>query len=279
MQNPSHDNRAVDAFVDGCVTRHNLNAEQAVRLGERTSRAIDWIKSFRRAMGYVRRYGVQHRTARQRIAVTYHETRNLLGEFGAFTLNFGPAETSTADGFVLPPADGTDLESYTFFCLFRDGITSLTLQPGLLAVELESLLEVVAARGRREGDDAVTWLWSGRHPHVRLELEPTISPRVAAAMLARDDDDPMIEAFVRTLEAASPDRVLDPVEYVMKSHAAAFRDQGIDPRIVEHELTGGGLRPDLEPIAMHERDAFRAAYVDPDDRRTRGERLASRRGH
>lgn len=275
MSNLTQDHRSVEAFVRTYVTEHNLERPQAARLLNRTIQTLEWLKSFRRMMGYVRRYGMQHPTAQQQLMVLYDTTRKHLREFGPLTLKFGPGESTTAEGFTLPHAQGTDLESYTFFCLFRDGVSSLTLKPGLLAGELGALLEVVAARGRREGDDAMTWLWSGRHEHIRMELEPTISPRVAAAMLARDDDDPLIEAFMTTLHAAGPARELAIEEHVTRSSAPSFRPQGVDPRLVEHELTGGDMRPGLGAPSAHERTTLRTAFLDPDDRAARAGHLSS----
>jgi len=273
MSNLSRDNRSVETFVREYAEAHDLTREQAARLQDRTSATMEWLKSFRRCMGYVRRYGMKHPTAQQQLMVLYDRTRKMLRAFGPLTLHFGPGESQTTEGFELPHAQGTDLESYTFFCLFRDGISSMTLKPGLLAGELGSLLEIVAARGRRDGDDAMTWLWAGRHEHIRIELEPTISPRVAAAMLARDDDDPLIEAFMMTLNAADPKRKLAIEEHVTRSEAPSFRPQGMDPRLVEHELGDGDMRPGLGTPSDHERAGFRAAYLDPEDRMARARHL------
>lgn len=270
MQSLQRDGRELTEFVEQYARANALDADQARLLREKLSELLEWLKLMRRTLGYVQRYRPSHPSRQQSSAVLYDATRKFVQRFGRLALTFGPGETFSEEGFVLPQSLDTGMEGYTFFCLFRDGIVALTLMPGITPEELETLLEVVAANGRRDGDDAMTWLWSGRNPHLRIVVEPSMSPRVVAALLSSHPDDPLLGAYYRVLHSAGPSfREHDAIPEVARRHAELLRAYGLDPDRVERLLSGQGSHAELAPPGEQARAGYRSFFEDDNDRAAR----------
>lgn len=239
MQNISRDARELTDAVDRWLAAHPQLAEEADRLRRKVTSLHDWVKLFRRKLSATRRHDANHPVARAAADELLNRTRLHLRTFGALTLRIGPADTTSEEGIPLPQLLDGEHEGHTFYCLFRDGICTLQFKPGIEQGELDALLEVVAANGRRDGDDAVTWLWSGRHRHIRIEVESSIGPRLAAMLFARSAQDVSLAGYVGALRAALPDHLPAPEALVGREHAASLAPWGVDPAQVELLLTRG----------------------------------------
>ncbi len=91
-----------------------------------------------------------------------------LQRHGHFRLEFSAHEV-TCDGFVVARAQGRDDDLAMPF--YRDGVRAITFNPGLVASELDTLVDLllrVTGRARRDEDDLVTLLWDADLPHLDM---------------------------------------------------------------------------------------------------------------
>jgi hypothetical protein len=269
MATLSHENRAVDAFVRPYAESNALSEEAAQRLTAKLHALNEWLKTFRRAIHFAQRYPSRHPSRGEALQTVVDATRAYLREYGALTMQFGPGASRTSEGFELPHAQEEDLQRYTFYPFFRDGVVELQLKPGISPVELDTILEICASGGRREDDDVVTWIWAGRLPKVRMRVEPALSPRIAAALAVQAPEDDILLNYLTALEAAGPfwqgadGRVPFTVEL-----AEPLAAQGIDVSRVQSALFGDAVHRCEPPTPEHHR-AWREAVADLDDRRER----------
>lgn len=276
MQNMSRDSHELGEQVDSYVRQRGLSAAEAAVLRQKLAALLDWVKLFRRAAATARRHDATHPNRRRAADEVVRVTRNHVRTFGALTLRIGPGDAFSDEGLALPHVLDSDLEGYTFFALFRDGIIGFSIKPGFEPAEVEALLEVVAANGRREGDDAVTWLWAGRHRHLRLEVEPSLSPRVAATLRARNPDDLATGAYMSAFLAATPELRAPRVVAIGREYAANLTGYGVDPETVERLLTTGAPATQFPPPSQHIADNYARVFSDARDRGGRHALIASR---
>jgi hypothetical protein len=269
MQNMSRDARELGDRVDAWAREHQLPEPERDQLRRKLASLLDWLKLFRRALGAVRRYDANHPGWRQACDELLARTRAHLRAFGALTLRLGPGDSYSDEGIALPQVLDGEGEGHTFFCLFRDGIVALHLKPGVQPGELEALLAVVAANGRRDGDDAVTWLWSGRHRHLRLEIEPAMGPRLAATLHAADPSDLALGAYLAPLRAASADAPLDDEPRIERNQLAALTGLGVDPTTAERLLRGGAPAGTFAAPGPDIAQNLRAWFEEPNERASR----------
>lgn len=91
-----------------------------------------------------------------------------LQRHGHFKLEFSAQEV-TCDGLVVARAQGRDDDLAMPF--YRDGVRAITFNPGLVASELDTLVDLllrVTGRTRRDEDDLVTLLWDADLPHLDM---------------------------------------------------------------------------------------------------------------
>jgi len=91
-----------------------------------------------------------------------------LQRHGHFKLEFSAHEI-TCDGHVVARAQGRDDDLALPF--HRDGVRAITINPGLLAGELDTLVDLllrVTSRSSRDEDDLVTLLWDADLPHLDM---------------------------------------------------------------------------------------------------------------
>lgn len=269
MATLSHENRAVDAFVRTYADAHGVSEEAASRLTAKLHAINEWLKTFRRAIHFAQRYPSRHPSRGEALQTVVDATRVFLREYGALTLQFGPGASRTAEGFELPHAQEEDLQRYTFYPFFRDGVVELQLKPGISPVELDTILEICATGGRRDDDDVVTWIWSGRLPKVRMRVEPALSPRIAAALAVQAPEDDILLNYLTALEAAGPFwQGADGRAPFTVEHAESLAGQGIDASRVQAALFGEAAHRCEPPTPDHQR-VWRDAIADLDDRRDR----------
>lgn len=265
----SHELRAIDEFLEAHAAQQQLTDEGRSRLRERLLALVEWLKTFRRSLHFAQRYPPRHPSRAEALEQIVTATKAYLREYGALTLQFGPGTSRTPDGFELPYAQDEDLRKYTFYPFFRDGVVELQLKPGITPIELDTILEICATGGRREDDDVVTWLWTGRFQKVRMEVEPALSPRIAAALAVQAPEDDVLDYYLAALEGAGPfwsgydGRAAFTVE-----HAPQLASQGLDEAAVRDCLFGDAAHK-FDGVPTDAVRAWREAYNDHDDRRER----------
>lgn len=273
--------RTVDTFVADAQLKRELTDAAAQRLRLKTLHIIDWLQTFRRALGYAKRYPQRHPTRIEALETVVQATRSILREYGTLTLNFGSGHSRTGDGFELPLSQDDDVQGYTFYPFFRDGVVELQFKPGVTPQELDTVLEICGRDGRRAGDDVVTWVWSGRFKKIRMEVEPVIAPHIAVSLAAQERRDVVLAAYLTALRASGPfSGTADGRNGFTTQHIEGLVDQGVDPETARKRLfdtTPAVWRPP-EPERVKQ---WRSLFHDLDDRRARvmaASRIASRVG-
>jgi hypothetical protein len=97
--------------------------------------------------------------------------RRVLDEFGALKLDFTSDDVFYHEASLYPARSRDDNLALAFY---RDGIRSLTIEPGFDAREMELLLAaVLQVTGQSSGDDdLVTLLWQAELTHLELDYVP-----------------------------------------------------------------------------------------------------------
>lgn len=265
----SHEVRAVEAYIETYGAKQELTDEGKTRLSTKLYALLEWLKTFRRALHFAQRYPPRHPSRGEALEHVVTATRSFLKEFGALTLQFGPGNSRTPEGFELPYAQEEDLQRYTFYPFFRDGVVELQLKPGITPAELDTILEICATGGRREDDDVVTWLWSGRFQKVRTEVEPALSPRIAAALAVQAPEDDVLANYLGALEAAAPFwQGADGRPPFTVEHTEQLASQGLDLNDVQATLFGERAHK-FDRLPTERVRAWREEYNDLDARRER----------
>jgi HEAT repeats len=97
--------------------------------------------------------------------------RRVLEDHGALTYHFTSDDVLYEDVSLYPARSRDDNLALAFY---RDGIRSITLQPGFDARELDALIDaLLQVTGQNPGDDdLVTLLWEASLPHIDLDYVP-----------------------------------------------------------------------------------------------------------
>jgi hypothetical protein len=131
-----------------------------------------WIHQFARTLKTCRLYDSNNPTViRFRSELATAATR-LLDEFGSMRLRF-TSEDVTCEGVSLYEAKSRDDNLALPF--YRDGVRGLAFQPGVIAHEIDTLLDaVLRVTGQVDGeDDLVTLLWEGHLAHIEVDFVPS----------------------------------------------------------------------------------------------------------
>lgn len=270
MATLSRDNRAAAEFAHAYATRVGLDRGQHDLLVAKTEALVDWLKRFRRTLSFAMRYPVEHPQRQAVVDDLLRDTQTFIHRYGPLVLRFAPDHSETDEGFHMPAAADSEFGTYTFYPMFRDGIASLRLVPGAGTAELNLLLDVIAARGRRDGDDTYTWIWRARPPSLELEMEPSLTADVATALAAHQSEDPALEAFLSTLVAADPFySASDPRTTFSADTLDGLAQQGIDPDRARRMLldpNAAGEAPEVDAAAAA---SLRTLYGHGGDREAR----------
>jgi hypothetical protein len=134
--------------------------------------AAGWVAQFARTLKTCRLYDARNPAVVRFREELAHATHRLLDEYGSLTFHF-QAEDVTCDGQSLYPAKSRDDNlAYPFH---RDGVRSITLQPGLETEEIDTLVNLVLATtgSNLEDGDLVTLLWEADLRHVDVDFIPS----------------------------------------------------------------------------------------------------------
>ena len=277
MTSLSRDSRAVSEFAYEYATKHQLTAEQTEGLSRRTNALVDWLKQFRRTLGHIARYAIDHPQRRAALDELVRATSSYTSHFGPIEIRFRPGHSESAEGFPLPHAVEADLIAYTFYPMFRDGVARLLIAPGAGPDELDQLLQIANSRGRRDGDDVFTWIWRLRSPSIRIEAEPTLNAEVASALTSHGVEDPALQAFMATLDSADPFfSSADARPLFTTDTLDGLADQGIYAERAMRLLTtpeGAAEAPALDAGGAA---ALRSLLAHPGDREARIEAIRGR---
>lgn len=241
---------AVEAANRYAVAR-GLMPDERMALVRKTEATLEWLKGLRRAAEIARRHArdqVQRHTAVRELT---QATAAWHREYGPLEFRLRPGHMTTAEGFPLPQDADPDLGGYTLYPLFRDGIVRLVIHEGVRPDDMDAILDVIAARGRFDGDDAFTRLWLTRGPHIAIEVEPTLWADIAVSLAAQGDDDLAVTAFLATLAAAGPFfSTSDARSAFTADRLDALADQGVDVAAARRMLLepdGDALLPAITP--------------------------------
>lgn len=275
----SRDNRAAVEFAQENASTRGLDPIQRDMLAAKTEAIVDWLKRFRRTLSFAARYPHEHVQRQAAIEDLLRDTVQYIGRFGDLEIRLYADHSSTAEGFRLPAAAEGEFGEFTFYPLFRDGITGFTIHQGVGPAELNLLLDVVASSGEREGDDAYTWLWRHDPPGLSVELAPSMTASIATALAVHGTDDPPLQAFLATLEAADPFYSSSDGRTTFSAETLeALRAQGVDPERARRLLLDPSAGDELPSVGVDAAARVRALYVHERDRSARLEALARAHG-
>jgi len=141
-----------------------LTPEEAVQA--KAARA--WAQQFARTLKTCRLYDRFNPTVlRFREDLATGLTR-FLREYGSLTLTFTSSDVKWGNVSLYPAKSRDDNLALPFF---RDGIRSITFEPGIPSRELEALVDIVLQLTSRSAtdDDMVTRIWEAALEHIELE--------------------------------------------------------------------------------------------------------------
>src|SRR5690242_19938128 len=130
-----------------------------------------WLGQFARTLKTSRLYDAKNPTVvkfRDDLALS---ARKVLAEYGAITYEFRSDDVLFDETSLYPARSRDDNLALPFY---RDGVRSLTLQPGVEPREIDALLDaVLQVTGQNPGDDdLVTLLWEAQLNHVLIDYVP-----------------------------------------------------------------------------------------------------------
>lgn len=259
----------LSTFVQEYAENHGLSAADRQRVHDRHLAATSWLKILERLV--MKRRAGQHLTE----APLIEATRAYHFEHGELAFRLGPGDTFSPQGYGFPRAQLEEESQYVFYGLFRDGIIGIALLPGVSDTELRTLLDVLVAEGRREGDDALTWLWAQGHDSMRLAVRPDVTPRTAAAMVQNRVADPRWSTYLRALAQAT-DAASPPADKAVRGEPVALSAYGIAPDLAA-KLAPDAPAPDwCAPPDDGVRVQYRTFMTDPEELAERRKRIRSR---
>ena len=134
--------------------------------------AAAWVNQFARTIKTCRLYDHDNPTVVRFREELGAATSRLLAQHGAITLTFTASDILCHDVSLHPARSREDNLAMVFF---RDGVRTLTFQPGFSASELESLLDIVmrSSSWKTPDQDLVTLLWDTELPHLELTYVAT----------------------------------------------------------------------------------------------------------
>ncbi len=163
-----------------------------------------------------------------------------LEEWGALTLDIGEAELDFEGTQVYSHASGGDNLA---FLMFRDGLRSLSLRPGLEATEIEAIVDCLAHADDLSPveQDLVTAFWEQDFAHVEYWVA---DPLVAGEAIRDGMIDALRQAVQRRLEEGeAPDSVEECLKW---QHMYTVVTEKIDPALLvvtveEQEREAGAI--------------------------------------
>jgi hypothetical protein len=132
-----------------------------------------WVAQLARTLKTCRLYDGENPTVIKFREDASRELEQLLGESRALTLGFSSTDVLYAEQSVYAARTREDNLALPFF---RDGIRSITFQPGIQHADVESFLDQVlrvTAPGAQD-EDLVTLLWDANIGHVDVDYVPTV---------------------------------------------------------------------------------------------------------
>jgi HEAT repeats len=134
--------------------------------------ASAWVNQFARTLKTCRLYDGNNPTVvrfRQELATAL---RRLVDVEGVITLRFTQDDVLLEDVSLYPAKSRDDNLALPFH---RDGVRSLTFQPGIEPTEVDALVDsVLLVSGQNFGqDDLVTLLWEAHFKHVEMDYVPS----------------------------------------------------------------------------------------------------------
>src|SRR5258705_3195977 len=115
----------------------------------------------------------------------------LLDQYGALQLRFTADDVLHGEVSLYPARSRDDNLALPFY---RDGVRSLTFNPGLMSKELDQVLDaVLQVTGQNFGqDDLVTLLWEAHLSHVEIDYVPSEGDFGGAPGEAPDEESSMV---------------------------------------------------------------------------------------
>ncbi|MEN8376401.1 MAG: HEAT repeat domain-containing protein [Gemmatimonadota bacterium] len=142
-----------------------------------------------------------------------------------------------------PTGEGRDSLSFVFF---RDGVYSLTMQPGFEG-EIEDFLELIrhARSVDREGDDVITLLWQKEFTHLQYAYRDLLSDGVTLPEASGGGPEEVPVEEIRTDEAVEqaeppperPDGLIDPSTFTETLYFLSAAELDTLKEQVDHEWT------------------------------------------
>lgn len=266
----SRDGRAAAAFATEYARTEQLAPEAAEALTRSTSSLLEWVKAFRRTLAVAKKYPVNHphrEDSRSRLA---QATAIHLDAHADIELHFWPDHTRTREGFRIPAATEHELDPYTFFAFYRDGIASIRLRRGVGRRELDVIVNIIAAGGRQQGDDAYLWLWRERFEFVDVRVEPKLNAHLAIALAVRGSMSVSADAFLAAFYAASPFHVSGDARQAFTTDSfASLVQQGLDPARATQMLSSPKPESLLPPVRQEDVETARNLLTKTAERQAR----------
>ena len=270
----SRDGRAAAAFAAEYARTEQLGPEEASELARSTVSLVEWVKAFRRTLAVAKKYPSDHphrEDARRRLG---QETAMHLDSFRDIELHFWPDHTRTREGFRIPAATEQELDAFTFFAFYRDGLEMLRLRSGVGRRELDTIVEIIASGGRQRSDDAYLWIWRERFANVDVRVEPKLNAHLAIALAVRGSLSVSADAFLAAFQSASPFHVSGDARQAFTTDSfTALVQQGLDPERATQMLSSPNAEALLPTVRREDIESVRDLLTKLSERQARIEAL------
>lgn len=261
-----HSNREradIEAYVRNHGRQQGWNAVECEAAVTRLTGISDCMRQLRRAVESWRRAGPNDAAVQRAVAQTFDAFRAWVVQFGPLRLRLHHADVRTMEGWTLPRNEA-DVEQPPLACLYRDGLVGLQFQPELIPDELRSLIGLLANWGKREGDDASTWLLSLGLRSIRAEFSPPMPGRLAGTLAAELPGELRCVAYAAVLNAArGAAQPSDSRHAITVAHADDLQEFGLSRESVHRLLSEGPDAVGLTRPSATLTDSYRASYADP----------------
>jgi hypothetical protein len=179
--------------------------------------------------------------------------RRVLDEHGAMTFHFTSDDVKYGEASLYPARSRDDNLALPFY---RDGVRSMTLEPGFDGRELEALLDaVLQVTGQNPGeDDLVTLLWEAQLPHLEIDYVPAEGDVTAGAPEA--DEASLMPWPEPEAEDSEPEKPVSDQSGVVNPQGSRSDDWTVGEASIEIEA---GFE-ELESLAPSEVLRFRREY-------------------
>ncbi len=180
-----------------------VGADESARqqLLEKIELVTIWYRQLSRSVVLVQNFGPGGESSEKALVQFVELSNEFVRRYGKLILRIGTETIITEEGFELPWKTDASSDVHMLFPLVRDGVNGFSILPGVQSETLVGLVAILSSEGRKNGHNALTWLWTYRDPCFQLVLGPWLSARAAYSLATQPGSAGAYRAYVKVLES------------------------------------------------------------------------------